>query len=539
MRKKSAIVVSYGWPLNDASMGAALLRGLRCNADVFPRSSAELVPFLEHHSSKYGRVFIVNIPFSGDAEHVVAMLKELKRHSTEVEWCANCVGRKKGELARRLHDNGLISYITGDGSDLHFLRDVSTRFGVDLSDLSGLGDLVIGNMYCVTDVPAMNAVEAGVWFHESYGRDDVYDMAVGALAEKQIGKGMPSGLQEAIEHYCHFKRRGLLGKSAAMENLRCLVKKASQAENAKVMILGESGTGKETVAMQIHYGSTRRKKKFVPFNCATTNVELVESRLFGHEKGSFTGADKQKIGLFEEANGGTLFLDEIGELKPEVQGILLRVLEDGRIMRVGGNEEIPVDVRLITATNRNLPQMVAEGRFRADLFQRLCVLQIEVPPLRAHKEDIADIVHAWYNLRQRPNAKYVEHPSDEQIAALMDYDYPGNVRELLNLLERADALGETDFGKLLQEHKRINAGLMANIKQSEPMPPKVPKAETDDPKDSPENPERSSDRLEDAIRAHVRRVYEKYGRNLTRAAEVLGLSRNTVRKHLEQDYDRN
>ena len=164
-----------------------------------------------------------------------------------------------------------------------------------------------------------------------------------------------------------------------------------------------------------------------------------------------------------------------------------------------GNVEIPVDVRLITATNRNLPQLVAEGKFRADLFQRLCVLQIEVPPLRAHKEDIPDIVHAWYNHRQKPNAKYVEHPSDEQIAALMDYDYPGNVRELMHLppSSKPEGKGEMDAAP---------------------------------PHDASEV---TSDKLEYAVQMHVRRVYEKCGRNLTRAAAAHDVSRNTVRKHLE------
>jgi len=187
------------------------------------------------------------------------------------------------------------------------------------------------------------------------------------------------------------------------------------------------------------------------------------------------------------------------------------VLEEGRFLRVGGTQEISVDVRLLTATNRDLPAMVRDGTFRADLFQRLSVVQMVVPPLREHKEDIPSMVSGWYSLRLKPNGKCDEQPTDEQVAALMDYDYPGNVRELLNILDRAAMLGEKDWRKLMDEHRAMNRGLSP-----------APVAEL--PSDSL--------RLDDAIRRHVKKVHGLCGDNLTKTAEVLGVSRNTARKYL-------
>ena len=206
------------------------------------------------------------------------------------------------------------------------------------------------------------------------------------------------------------------------------------------------------------------------------------------------------------ADGGTLFLDEIGEMPIEVQAILLRVLEGGRFMRVGGKDELRCDVRLVTATNRDLPKLVAEGKFREDLYQRLNVVQLRTPSLREHKDDLPVIANAWW--RKFHGNRTL---SEEQIAALMDYDYPGNVRELINILDRATALEEDDFKLLMREHKEMNAGLAGNLELKSGRIP---------------------DKLEDAIRLHIRRVYEKYGENLTRTAEALDVSRNTVRKYI-------
>ena len=224
------------------------------------------------------------------------------------------------------------------------------------------------------------------------------------------------------------------------------------------------------------------------------------------------------------ADGGTLFLDEIGDMPPAVQALLLRVLEGGRFMRVGGREELRCDVRLITAKNRDLPEMVRDGKFRGDLYQRLNVVQLRTPSLREHKEDIPLIANAWWR-KYHGNRTLAE----AQIEALMDYDYPGNVRELINILDRATALEEDDFALIMSEHKEMNAGLMPACAAG-PAPAEVPPAMV--PAAAPPCAG-DSDNLEIAVRNHVRRVFEKCDRNLTRAAEALGVSRNTARKYLD------
>ena len=348
-------------------------------------------------------------------------------------------------------------------------------------------------------------LSAAMFSYRSYRDGRSYSRAIECIARGLSETSWDAELVRLGEHYRRYGHRELVGKSAAMKELREYIDRVAAHPEARVLILGESGTGKETVALQIHAKSPRRNEPFYAFNCASVNPELLESRFFGHEKGSFTGADRSEPGLFELADGGTLFLDEIGELPLEAQGLLLRVLEGGRFMRVGGKTEIKTDVRLVTATNRNLPRMVRQGKFREDLFMRLNVVQLHVPPLREHLEDIDDIADHWWFGRFR------KHLSGEQLAALKDYGYPGNVRELMNLLERAAVLDERDFSRLVANHREMNAGFEGEDESS--TAPDVP-----------------PELLDEAIRHHVRRIFCKYARNVTRAAAALGISRTTLRK---------
>lgn len=218
-------------------------------------------------------------------------------------------------------------------------------------------------------------------------------------------------------------------------------------EDSAVILYGESGTGKDILARFIHRLSDRNKCRFVPVNCAAIPQGLVESELFGHEKGAFTGADKRAIGKFETASGGTLFMDEVGDLPLEAQAKLLRVLQDKKIQRVGGTKEIPVDVRIICATNQDLEELVKAGKFRSDLFYRINVFPIELPPLRERKEDIAPLSeHFVKRLNKGTNIKL----SDQAIQVLKKYSWPGNVRELNNVLERACILARKS-GLITQE----------------------------------------------------------------------------------------
>lgn len=233
----------------------------------------------------------------------------------------------------------------------------------------------------------------------------------------------------------------IIYKAEVMKQLMRMVDRVAPS-NATVLILGESGTGKELIANAIHEKSSRSHKPFVAINCGALRETLLESELFGHEKGAFTGAYARKIGLAEVANGGTLFLDEIGELSPGIQSKLLRFLQEGEIYRVGGKDPIKVDIRLISATNKELDKEVVKGNFREDLFYRINTIMLHSPPLRRRKEDISDLVD--YFLTTNPNGflNRGRQMSEDALKVLMKYDWPGNIRELQNVCERLQILAE-------------------------------------------------------------------------------------------------
>ena len=232
--------------------------------------------------------------------------------------------------------------------------------------------------------------------------------------------------------------RSLAGHSEAIHQVRRLIEQVAHTD-ASVLILGESGTGKEVVARNIHDLSARAHKPFIPINCGAIPSELLESELFGHEKGAFTGAITARLGRFELAHGGTLFLDEIGDMPLAMQVKLLRVLQERCFERVGSNKNIRVDVRIIAATHRNLEQAIEQEKFREDLFYRLNVFPIELPPLRQRRHDIALLFNEFIS-RLESEAKPVVHLTPKAVEILMQYDWPGNVRELANLVERLTIL---------------------------------------------------------------------------------------------------
>lgn len=228
----------------------------------------------------------------------------------------------------------------------------------------------------------------------------------------------------------------IIGKSKAMQEVFSLIRRVSKTD-ANILILGESGTGKELVARAIHYSSLRADKPFIPIDCTTIPAELMESELFGYEKGAFTGATDRKIGMIEMAQGGTLFLDEIGDLDYALEKKLLRFLQEKEIQRVGGKNKIAVDARVLSATNRNIEEDVEKGTFRADLYYRLNVITMAIPPLRQRHDDIPLLVNYYLKHFCKKNRKEVCTLDQEVMAILRNYEWPGNVRELENIIERA------------------------------------------------------------------------------------------------------
>jgi len=301
--------------------------------------------------------------------------------------------------------------------------------------------------------------------------------------------------------------------SPRMQELRQRLQRIAQTE-LSVVVLGETGTGKELVARELHQASSRRHAPLRVLNCAAIPTHLIESTLFGHERGAFTGADRARPGVFEEANGGTLFLDEVGELSHAAQAALLRVLESQRLHRVGSNREIPVDVRIIAATHRDLSAMAVRGEFRADMLHRLCVVTLELPPLRERREEIAPL--ARYFLARGVGARQIDA---EALASLEARDWPGNIRELRNVLASA---------ALLARGECITASDLG-----EPARPPAPsaKASAASPSDGlADQPLRS--RLKSVERAELQKALEATRGNQRRAAELLGVPLRTFERRL-------
>jgi transcriptional regulator with GAF, ATPase, and Fis domain len=305
---------------------------------------------------------------------------------------------------------------------------------------------------------------------------------------------------------------GLVGSSSAMGRVYSTIEKVSRYKT-NILLLGESGTGKELIARALHARGPRRQQLFVPLNCATLGRELLENELFGHERGAFTGADRQKRGLLESADGGTVFLDEIGEMAPQLQAKLLRFLEEKAFKRVGGVADIRVDVRVIAATNRNLEDEVKKGRFREDLYYRLNVLPIVLPPLRTRADDIPELVHYFVDSYNREFRKRVRGVAPDAMRRLQAYGWPGNIRELRNAVERAMLLVEGD--ELSVDQFPVASAAAPRLTEGVDLPV-------------------SGIDLEQLERSLVVQSLERSGWNQTRAAALLGLNRDQIRYRIEK-----
>jgi len=312
---------------------------------------------------------------------------------------------------------------------------------------------------------------------------------------------------------------GIIGNSRRMLAVLEEARQIASTSRSTVLITGESGTGKEMFAQAIHQLSQRKDKPFVAVHCAALNENLLESELFGHEKGAFTGATERQIGRFERANGGTLFLDEIGEITPSTQVKLLRALETRSFERVGGNQTISVDVRLLAATNRNLQAMVKEGKFREDLYYRLNVVNLHLPPLREHREDIPLLLQHYLHQDAQDNGKQVTGFTPEAVKVLVSYDWPGNIRELRNCVERMVVMSRGSLLTLNDIPEEIRRGLGEQFqKQSQT---------TADSQDNPLD-------IKGNEKAMIIQALAKCDGNRTKAAEMLGISRRTLHRKINE-----
>jgi len=323
-----------------------------------------------------------------------------------------------------------------------------------------------------------------------------------------------------------FNFRQIVGESPAMKKMLSLAAKVAESEVSSVLLQGESGTGKDLVAKAIHYGSERAEGPFVAVNCAALPATLIESELFGYEKGAFTDAKARKEGLFEQAEGGTLLLDEIGELELSLQAKLLRVLEEGAFRRVGGLKDIPLDVRVLAASNRDLKTESEAGRFRLDLYYRLSIIQIDIPPLRERGDDVLLLSQHYIDTigaRLRRNTK-ITSLSPETTEVFRNYRWPGNVRELRNVIERVLILEDSD--QITTEY--LPGGLLAPAQLERSALAKGDEAGAHFVLPS------EGMSLDEAELSFVRQAIDRSGGNQTRAAALLGISRDQLRYRLKK-----
>ena len=371
--------------------------------------------------------------------------------------------------------------------------------------------VILLTAYATVDT-AVEAMKIGAYHfaNKPFNLDDISAMVERALETTRLRREVRMLRASQAQP---FAPERIVGESPAMGELRDLLRKVAGSPASTVLLTGESGTGKDLAAKILHYNSDRANRPFVNITCSAIPETLLESELFGHERGAFTDARQQKRGLFEQADGGTVFLDEIGEMVPALQAKLLRFLEEKAFKRVGGSQDLHVDVRVIAATNRDLPEQVRAGHFREDLFYRLNVLPIALPPLRAHLDDVPALVGFYVDLFNREFRKQVRGASTEALRELRAYGWPGNIREVRNAVERAMLLAEgawlepKDFPVLAAKAQAAHGGIA------------LPAEGVD---------------LEELERSLVVQALERSGYNQTRSATLLGLNRDQIRYRIEK-----
>ena len=397
----------------------------------------------------------------------------------------------------------LLDYRLPDGDGLSVLKKIKERTPDTL--------VILLTAYSNLET-AVEAMKQGAYHYANkpFNLDEIALLVEKALETTQLRREVRTLRATQAQPYS-FDR--IVGSSAALVAVKTLLQKVASSPASTVLLTGESGTGKDLAAKVLHYNSSRAAKPFMNITCSALPEALLESELFGHERGAFTGADRQKRGLFEMADGGTVFLDEIGEMVPALQAKLLRFLEEKTFKRVGGATDIRVDVRVISATNRTLQDEVRQGKFREDLFYRLNVLPIQLPPLRERPDDIPRLVTFYVDAYNSEFRKRIRGVTPDAMQQLQRYPWPGNVRELRNTVERAMLLAEGDT----LTASDLTSASVGPVRLS----------------DKVELPANGID-LEQLERSLLVQSLQRTGWNQTRAAALLGLNRDQIRYRIEK-----
>ncbi len=397
----------------------------------------------------------------------------------------------------------LLDYKLPDGDGLSVLKTIRERQHDAL--------VILLTAYSSVDT-AVEAMKHGAYHYANkpFNLDEIALLVEKALETTRLRREVRELRASQAEPYSLSR---IVGTSPAMTAAKALLQKVAASPASTVLLTGESGTGKDLAAKVLHYNSSRAARPFMNITCSALPEALLESELFGHERGAFTDARQQKRGLLETADGGTVFLDEIGEMVPGLQAKLLRFLEEKSFKRVGGSADITVDVRVVAATNRNLEDDVRQGRFREDLFYRLNVLPIVLPPLRERPEDIPLLVAFYVEAFNQEFKKHLRGVSTGAMARLEAYPWPGNVRELRNTVERAMLLAEGET--LRADDFPLGSGAALKISDQVALPA-------------------GGINLDDLERSLVVQALERTGWNQTRAASLLGLNRDQIRYRIEK-----
>lgn len=493
MKKPAPTLIVAGLgALPEICAAAALTLRRFPRAEITFASKAALPDVLESRApAAGGAVHLLGIGLTADPARLEAILRTLRARHVAVAWHS---------VVYPLPDS--LPPVFSTLLDVHF-DAITDSLSAAIARTFGLPT----DLPCDAPSPDARAwadrFSATSWSFSNTRDLDVLETLVRDLAAARPPSSWSPATRRLLDAHARYGARVLLGDSPSSRTLRRDIRRVAASAAPRVLVTGENGTGKETVALQLHLQSGRRGP-FLAFNCATTARDLLESRLFGYRKGAFTGAAEDRPGLFRDADGGTVFLDEIAELPLETQGLLLRVLQESRVQPVGSTAEYPVDVRVVAATHRDLPSLVREGRFRADLYFRLALVELRLAPLRERPDDIPPIARAYWKTAA-PKRKPL---SADDLAALATHDWPGNVRELQNVLERAALFPDRSLPDLVAEE----ASRAAALRDPASVPPPTAK-------------------LSDVVRAHVRRVLALHDGNIAAAARALGVSRSTVRAH--------